>query len=186
MKVLREVLIYIVVGAGLYSLMQLTMQNYTVVYTSMLPGIHQGDWVRVEKVTYWFSDPKRGDVIVLEPPQGASETPYIKRIIGLPGDRVEVVNGKVIVNGRELYEPYISAPPRYTFGPVTVPPENYFVLGDNRNNSVDSHGGWTVPRQNIIGKAWFIYWPPSRWGLVPNYDLASQGIPDPTPIKSKK
>lgn len=181
MKLIREILIYIAVGAALYAGMQLTMQNYTVVYTSMLPGIHQGDWVRVEKVTYWFSSPKRGDVIVLQPPQNESETPYIKRIIGLPGDRIEVADGKVIVNGREISEPYISAPPRYTLGPVIVPPDNYFVLGDNRNNSVDSHGGWTVPRQNIIGRGWFIYWPPSRWGMVPNYDLTSQGIPDPAP-----
>ena len=177
MKLVREILIYVAVGAAIYAAMQFTMQNYTVVYTSMLPGIEQGDWLRVEKVSYWIGKPDRGDVIVFWPPKEESQTPYIKRIIGLPGDSVEVSNGKVIVNGIALTEPYISQPPRYTLGRTVVPPDNYFVLGDNRNNSVDSHGGWTVTKDSIVGKGWFIYWPPSRWGLVPNADLTSQVAP---------
>jgi signal peptidase I len=173
MRILKEILVYVLIAAALYVALQVTMQNYTVVYTSMTPGIQPGDWIRVSKVNYWFGQPERGDVVVFDPPENNADVPYIKRIIGIPGDVIEVRDQKVWVNGKALEEPYLSRPTLYTLNPTPVPSGQYFVLGDNRNNSVDSHGGWTVPRENIVGRAWIVYWPPSRWGLVNNYPLVS-------------
>jgi signal peptidase I len=172
-RVLKEILVYVLIAAVLYVTLQVTMQNYTVVYTSMTPGIQPGDWIRVSKFNYWFGQPERGDVVVFDPPESQDDVPYIKRVIGLPGDSVEVRDQKVWVNGKALDEPYLSRPTLYNMAPTRVPAGQYFVLGDNRNNSIDSHGGWTVPRENIVGRAWFTYWTPSRWGGVNNYPLAA-------------
>jgi signal peptidase I len=135
---------------------------------SMEPSFYQGDHIMVNKVTYRSSDPQRGDVIVFDPPF-ESPYPFIKRLIGLPGDTVEIKDGKVFINGIALEEAYIVTPPDYTMLAREVPGDEYFVLGDNRNDSNDSHAGWTVPRDNIIGRAWFTYWPPSRWSIIEHY-----------------
>ena len=87
---------------------------------------------------------------------------------------MEVRDGTVYINGTQLDEPYIKEPPRYSLKPWLIPDDEYFVLGDNRNISEDSHNGWTVPRQNIIGKDWLSIWPPGEWGLAPNYPLDKQ------------
>jgi len=100
---------------------------------------------------------------------GSLKVDYIKRVIALPGETVEVKMEAVYVNGLQLDEPYIEDPPRYTHDKYKVPENNYFVLGDNRNNSNDSHNGWVVPHQNIIGKAWLSIWQPDKWGVIPNY-----------------
>ena len=138
----------------------------------MEPSFQEGQRVLVNKVVYYFREPQMGDVIVFWPPFD-SEKPFFKRIIGLPGDSVEIKQGKVYIykNGNviELNEPNYIDPPRYTYDRNAVPENEYFVLGDNRNDSNDSHYGWTVPRQNIIGKAWLSIWPPGEWGLAPNY-----------------
>ena len=123
----------------------------------------------VNKASYFFSDPRRGDVLVFNPPV-SSEYPFIKRVIGLPNDIVEIRDGKVFVNSVPLQEKYIKDQPGYDMPPKEIPENEYFVLGDNRNNSNDSHNGWTVPRKSIIGKAWFVYWPLNRWGIVKHYD----------------
>jgi signal peptidase I len=101
-------------------------------------------------------------------------TTTIKRIIGLPGDTIEIKGGVVYINGSPLYEPYVENPASYTVPKHEIPENEYFVLGDNRPNADDSHNGWTVPRQNIVGKAWLSIWPPSTWGLAPNYSLPEQ------------
>ena len=145
----------------------------------MLPGIENHDWVMVSKASYFSSDPARGDVIVFNPPF-QSEFPFIKRVIAVPGDTVEIKDGKVYLNGTNgtaLDEPYISQPPSYTMPAREIPEGEYFVLGDNRNNADDSHIWGTVPRENIIGKVWFIYWPLQHWRWVGSYnypELASE------------
>ncbi|MFC1962832.1 signal peptidase I, partial [Chloroflexota bacterium] len=124
----------------------------------------------VNKVVYRLRSPQRGEIVVVYPSFGP---PWIKRIVGIPGDTVEIKNGSLYLNGNMVEEPYIREPIHYTFSSQTVPADYYFVLGDNRNSSVDSHAAGPLPRTSIVGKAWFSYWPPGLWGLVPNYSLAS-------------
>ena len=138
----------------------------------MEPNIHEGQYVLVNKAIYAFQTPERGNTIVFRAPNGSGRD-YIKRIIGRPGDIVEVRKGKVYINGSLIIEPYIDKPPVYTVHRKEVPSEFYFVLGDNRNNSNDSHNGWLVPRENIIGKAWLCLWPPGTWGFAPNYTIST-------------
>jgi len=133
---------------------------------SMEPTLHTGEFVIVNKLAYRFSEPKQGDVIVFRFPRNP-EQEYIKRIIGLPGDEVTIAERQVQVNGHILNEPYIAAPPRYE-STWSVPVGALFVLGDNRNNSSDSHNWGPVPMENVVGKAVFVYWPPTEWGSVPH------------------
>ena len=129
----------------------------------MEPSLFNGQYLIASKVTYWLHPPERGDVIVLDPPNRTSEVPYVKRVIGLPGDLVELKDQRVWVNGIALNEPYINEPPNYP-GNWVVGEDEYFVLGDNRNNSSDSHSWGVLPKDNILGKAFFSYWPPEAWG----------------------
>ena len=169
MKILREVGITILIAVAVFVCLRLTVQSYTVVMSSMEPNFQDGDCLMVNKVSYRSSGPQRGEVIIFDPPF-SSEYPYIKRVIGLPGETVEIKDGKVSINGTPLEEDeYIMAPPNYTMPATEVPEDEYLVLGDNRNNSNDSHNSWTVPRDNIIGRAWFTYWPPSKLGVVKHY-----------------
>ena len=179
MKILREVVITVAIAVAVFFALRLNVQTYEVYLSSMEPSFVEGECIIVNKVIYRSSAPQRGDVIIFWPPTG-SDHPYIKRVIGLPGEIVEVRDGKVSINGTALNEDeYIKERPNYTMAPVRIPEGEYFVLGDNRNNSSDSHTGWTVPKKDIVGKAWFVYWPPSRWGVVKHHSypelLATQG-----------
>jgi len=182
MKILREVVITILIAAAVFALLRLTVQSYTVVMSSMEPNFKDGDCIMVNKLSYRSSGPQRGEVIIFDPPFD-SEYPFIKRVIGLPGETVEIKDGKVSINGTPLEEDeYIMAPPNYEMAAKEIPENEYLVLGDNRNNSNDSHNGWTIPRDNIIGKAWFTYWPPSKLRVVKHYsypelnETVEQGI----------
>lgn len=131
---------------------------------SMLPTLQLQDRVLVNKFIYRFKEPQRGDVIVFNPPEEIkADKPYIKRLIGLPGETIHIKEGKVFVNGRVLSEPYIAEAPNYEYGPVVVPPGCLFMLGDNRNQSFDSHmwNAW-LTRDRLLGKAFVIYWPPGE------------------------
>jgi signal peptidase I len=132
--------------------------------SSMEPSLHSGEFVIVNRLAYKFGEPDLSDVVVFHFP-GDPDQEYIKRIIGLPGDRVKIQDGVVHVNTQVLDEPYIAASPRYQ-GEWTVPEDHIFVLGDNRNNSSDSHNFGAVPMVNVIGEAFFIYWPPANWGMI--------------------
>jgi signal peptidase I len=140
---------------------------------SMNHTLQNGQQIVVNKVIYRFHQPERGDVIVFDPPINPKEE-YIKRIIGLPGESVEIKGGVVYIHKKDgtvltLAEPYTAEPARGPFNGDIIPENSYFVLGDNRNNSSDSRGGWTVPVQNIMGKAWISVWPPDKWGMIINY-----------------
>jgi signal peptidase I len=137
---------------------------------SMVPTLEINDRLIIEKVSYHFQEPKRGDVVVFSPTKTLEEQNYheafIKRVIGLPGDTVEVRNGRVYVNNEPLTEPYIAEKPDYQYGPQTVPQGQYLVLGDNRNKSYDSHAWGFVPKDNIIGRAVLRFWPLNRAGEI--------------------
>lgn len=132
---------------------------------SMQPTLYAGDFVIVNKLAYHLGNPARGDVIVFRYPRDPEREPYIKRVIGLPGDQIRVADGNVYINGERIIEPYIKAPPAYE-GTWTVPQDSLYVFGDNRNNSSDSHSWGEVPLENIIGRAEVVYWPPSEWKLL--------------------
>lgn len=138
---------------------------------SMEPTLHDGEFVIVNKLAYRFGAPERGDVIVFRYPRDPQQE-YIKRIIGLPGDTIKIVNGTVYINDTILNEPYVAAAPRYQSEWV-VPDVSVFVLGDNRNNSSDSHNWGPVPMENVIGRALFVYWPPQAWGTIEHPITAS-------------
>lgn len=137
--------------------------------TSMMPALVDQERIFINKFVYRFglADVDRGDMVVFWFPQDPSKS-YIKRVIGLPGDMIEVDRGAVYVNGRRLDEDYV--PPEYrdqsSMPPRTVPPGEYFVLGDHRSSSNDSRSWGMVPRPYIYGKAVFVYWPPARMGAL--------------------
>lgn len=145
---------------------------------SMVPTLQVDDRLIIDKVSYHFQDPQRGDIVVFMPPEEAAivctgprapttnKDAYIKRIIALPGETVEVKQGQVLINGKAIKEDYLEEVPDYQYGPRVVPENSYLVLGDNRNNSCDSHYWGFVPRQNIIGRAIVRFWPLGRMGEI--------------------
>ena len=170
MKFFRDIIAPILVGLAVFALFQVTVGSFKVYGSSMLPGIEEGDYILVSKATYFFNEPRRGDIIIFHSPKDPN-TDLIKRIIALPGDSVEIKDNTVFVNDILLVEPYTMEPPHYLVLPQEIPAGHYFVLGDNRNNSSDSHRGWTLPRENIVGKTWITYWPPYRWRLMEHYTI---------------
>jgi signal peptidase I len=131
---------------------------------SMEPTLHQEERLLVEKLSYRFHAPQRGDIVVLKVAQ--EPIPLVKRVIGLPGETVEIRQGKVYVNGQHLDEPYLGQTPYGNMPARQVPAGSVFVLGDNRNNSNDSRYFGVVPLDDIVGKAWLRYWPLDQIGLV--------------------
>jgi signal peptidase I len=139
---------------------------------SMDPTLHIGDRLLIDKVSYRWQPPHRGDIVVFTPPAQLVDLGYgggqafIKRIVGEPGETLQVTQGQVLLNGQALPEDYILEMPQYAMGPVTVPPNAVFVLGDNRNDSNDSHVWGPLPQQNLIGRARFRFWPLDRLGPI--------------------
>jgi len=137
---------------------------------SMVPSLQDGEFVLVNRMAYRLGQPQRGDIIVFHHPSDQNSEDLIKRVIGLPGDQVNVEGGKVYVNGIALKENYIAAPPAYTDS-QKVPDGELYVLGDNRNNSSDSHAWGFVPLKDVIGKAILIYWPFKELAMIQHVDL---------------
>ncbi|PKL74735.1 MAG: signal peptidase I [Candidatus Melainabacteria bacterium HGW-Melainabacteria-1] len=150
---------------------------------SMLPTFEINDRLIIEKISNYTQDVSRGDVLVFYPPdeepraRGAidgtmrwlgltGEEAYIKRVVGLPGETISVSDGKVLINGTPIVEPYILEAPAYDMAAVKIPAGHFFMMGDNRNNSADSHVWGPLPSSNVIGHASFRFWPPSRAGVV--------------------
>jgi signal peptidase I len=153
---------------------------------SMLDNLHDGDYIIVDKLSYDFSAPQRGDIIVLIPPTD-TETYYVKRIIGLPGEKIEFNNGQVLIHndrypdGFKLNEPYLSKDNRETYLPnrenriIEIPKDHYFVMGDNRNGSNDSRQWGTLHRHNIEGCARLIVLPIKDTQLLHGVDYGMEG-----------
>jgi signal peptidase I len=160
---LREVLLPLVVAFAVAMTVQATVAKpYEISTGSMNPTIMPSDRVLANRLVYRFRDVGRGDIVVFQPPAELNSTvPFVKRVVGLPGDTLEIKNGQVFVNG----EPFFvagAAVPRYSYGPVTVPADSVFVLGDNRNNSVDSHVWGFLQERSILGEVFMTYWPLGR------------------------
>jgi len=168
----RELFETAVLTLLIFFLIRVVIQNFRIEGQSMEPTLHAGQYLIVNKAVYrWLHPPERGDIIVFEYPR-SPDRDFIKRVIGLPGEEVEIRDGIVYINGRALNEPYISSPSTRSFGPQVVGPDEYFVLGDNRPNSSDSRSWGMLPRKYIVGKAWLSYWPPETWGLVANHGFS--------------
>ena len=157
----------IVIAVLLYFAIDAVFARVKVLNISMQPTLVEGNIILVNKLAYTFGDMQIGDVVIFHAPNNRSED-FIKRLIGKPGDFVEVRNGQVFVNSVQLDEPYIAAAPDYN-GAWMVPEGMIFVLGDNRNQSSDSHVWGFVPIEDVVGKALVIYWPPSMIGLVTHH-----------------
>jgi signal peptidase I len=170
---IRELLETILLTIVIFLMIRFAVENYRIEGYSMEPNFHDGQFLLVNKLIYYLHPPERGDVIVFRFPPNPSKN-YIKRVIGLPGDRVEIVEGRVYVNDQLLSEPYPLNNAAYTYGPVVVEPDEFFVLGDNRGQSSDSHSWGFVPRTDVIGEALWTYWPPELFGPVQEYSYASK------------
>ncbi len=174
LRLAREVLETIVPAILIALLINLFLAQATRVYgQSMEPNLHTDQRLIVEKLSYnpymrqylGFSGPDRGDVVVIRLPVQGDEL-LIKRVIGLPGDVVEIHDGQVFVNDQALNEPYLSSGTAGSYGPMTIPPLHIFVLGDNRAFSNDSRSFGTIPLTDVVGRAWFSYWPPGQIHFV--------------------
>ncbi len=164
-----EVIEVFIIALVIFFAIYFMVQSFVIEQTSMEPNLHPGQHVLVNKTAYWFNrNPHRGDVVVAHHPTTSEDV--VKRVIGLPGDTVEVKrDGTVYINGNLLLEPYIESLHLNSVGGTwSVPEGHYFLMGDNRNVSVDSRSWGPVPRNKIIGKTWIIIWPLGDWGFAPN------------------
>ena len=190
---IREILEVLIISLLLFLAVQAALQNFRVEGSSMQPTLHNDELVLVNKLAYTRIDlgsfdfllpgksngdfllggPDRGDVAVFHSPDDPARD-FVKRIIGLPGDVVEVRGGVVYVSGEGLTESeYTSAPPAYEVAPVVVPPDHYYVMGDNRNGSRDSHNFGVIPKDSLVGKVLFRWFPLDEIGGVGHRDLVT-------------
>jgi signal peptidase I len=173
-RTLIDILETIVLSVVLFLGINAVSSRIRVESISMQPTLYAGNYVLVNKLAYQLGHPNRGDVIVFRYPPDPSQTPYIKRVIGLPGDQVHITGGKVYINGQQLVEPYLKVSTMQG-GDWTVPPTSLFVMGDNRNNSSDSRSWGMVPLGNVIGKALVVYWPPQKWAVLDSQVAVAAG-----------
>lgn len=184
-RLIREIIETLVLTVLMFLVIRLAVQNFNIDGMSMEPSLHNQELVIVDKWSYIFTQPSRGDVIVFVAPPVPSQD-YIKRVIGLPGDIITIHNTQVTVNGTTLSEAYVD-PNRQgnQYAPITtmrIPLGDYFVLGDNRVGSSDSRAWGCVPRGNIIGRAALVYWPfnQNNLGFLPGVSSTYTGIEPPS------
>ena len=185
-RLVREIIETIVLTVLMFLIIRFAVQNFNIDGTSMEPNLHNKELILVDKWTYLFHPPERGDVIVFQAPPQPSQD-YIKRVIGIPGDMITIRNTTVIVDGVTLKETYVDVNRQgnpYAFNVINnkrVPANEYFVLGDNRAGSSDSRDWGFVPRKNIIGRAAFVYWPlqQDNDGFLPNFSSVFANVHQP-------
>jgi signal peptidase I len=163
---LREVVETVIPAVLIAIFITLFLAQATQVYgQSMEPNLHAGQRLIVEKISYRLHSPRRGDIIVLRLPEQRGSF-LIKRVIGLPGETIEIRDQRVFIDGQPLNEPYLNQPLRHTMSPHHIPEDSLFVMGDNRGFSNDSRSFGPVPLSNVVGRAWIRYWPLAQMGLV--------------------
>ena len=183
---LRELLNVILLTLILFFTLRSVVLNFRVTGSSMEPTFHDGEYVFVYRLAYWRHPPRRGDIVVFRYPPNPKRT-LIKRVIGLPGETVSVHDGQVYINGIPLPEPYIAASPHYVAPPVTVGEGQIYVLGDNRNNSNDSHAWGLLNDDLLVGKVVWRYWPLSRFGPITHAKYPPPlDQPNPRPMEESK
>jgi len=161
-SMIRE-LLETVISAGIIAFIIITFIGQVTVVrgASMEPTLHNNERLIADKISFRFESPDRSEIIIFRPPLEIKRN-YIKRIIGISGDKVEIINGEIYLNDKKLEESYIKNRSYENMPPTIVPDNSFFVLGDNRPNSSDSRYWGFVPRKNVVGKAWVIFWPLNR------------------------
>lgn len=164
---IREVVESLVIAVVLAVIIRVFLFQFFVIPSgSMEPTLTEGDMIAANKIVYRFSEPKRGDIIVFKYPLNPDRD-FVKRLIGLPGEKLLIKDSTLYINDKVIAEPYLPKGLSYQdYGPVTVPKDKYFMMGDNRNNSLDSRSWREMPKENIVGKAALIYWPIKRIGIL--------------------
>jgi signal peptidase I len=168
-EVVREIVETLLLTFFIFWLVNSMVGRYRIDGSSMNPTLYNEQYLIINNLSYLLDDPQRGEIIVFRHPR--SDMNLIKRVIGIPGDEIEIRDRQVFVNGELVPEPYIQEPTIYE-GAWSIPEGQYFVLGDNRNNSNDSHNWQYLPRDHILGKAILIYWPIPDWGMVTHHALS--------------
>jgi signal peptidase I len=158
-----EILQTVALAGVFYIVISLLTARVVVEGPSMRPTLLSGEWIVVNRLTYKVGAPQRGDVVVFLPPTNAQTDDLIKRVIGLPGETVEIREGSVWINGARLEENYVSGT-TFPDNSWQLGEDDLFVMGDNRPISLDSRSFGPIHRSEVVGKAWLIYWPPAEWG----------------------
>lgn len=169
LKVVNEYVDSIIIaGITALVLIQFVIRPFYIPTGSMVPTLKPWDYILVNEFVYRFVEPKVGDIIVFHPPEetGDRDKDYIKRVVAVEGDKILVENGVLQRNGSEISESYISEPMDYNLEEKNIPKDSLFVMGDNRNDSKDSHVWGFLPRKDVVGKAMIIIWPPNRIRLI--------------------
>lgn len=158
----------IIAGVSAIVIIELIVQPFYIPSESMYPTFKKWDFILVNKFIYRFTPPKNGDIVVFDPPPAAHAggKEYIKRVVAGAGDIIEVKNGYLYRNNEKLNEPYVKNPADYALDKIEIPKNSYFVMGDNRSNSGDSHIWGFLPKKNIVGKAFIIVWPLNRFSIL--------------------
>ena len=169
---LREAAETVLLALVIFVALRFFMQNFRIEGQSMEPTLHDGQFLIVDKISYRLGQVQRGDIIIFDAPPSPGKD-FIKRVIGLPGETVELRQGVVHINGQPLDEPYVFFPVTRSWGPQTVGEGVYFVMGDNRPSSNDSRMWGMLPGSEIIGRALVCYWPPQHWGVMGHASYAN-------------
>lgn len=164
-SILFDILETLLLTIVFYAILSTFIGRYKVLSVSMEPNLYEGEYLLISKQTYKIWSPVRGDVVVFRYPRDLQKN-YIKRLIGLPGEEVELRDGQLYIDGELVSEPWLVNQPRATSGRWVLGQDEYFVMGDNRDNSSDSRAWGSISHQHIIGKALLCYWPVNCWGLI--------------------